>query len=394
MTDYDIIIVGAGPAGSTVARSAAENGLNVLLLEKRQEIGVPVCCAEGVGKEKFNEIFKDIDKKWISAEVDGAKVYSPDKKTEIVLSGDKAGNEAGYVLNRKIFDKDLVKLATLAGSDLMVKTTATGLKKNKDQGTIELTMQNSDEIFTAETKILIGADGIESKIGNWAGMNTTLNLNELESCVQYQMTNIDFDERFCHFYLSYETIPGGYLWIFPKGKNVANIGLGVLSSLSKKSPKEYLDNFVNNNFPDGKIIEINAGGVPVGYPLKSAVNDNVMLVGDAARHVDPITGGGILNAMIGGLFATNIAIKSINKKDYSVKTLKKYDELWKNDFGKTLHRNKKVQEKLLTTDDKTLNSIFHSMENYNITEANTKKLLYEIIKRNPKLLWDLKDLFI
>lgn len=394
MSDYDIIIVGAGPAGSTVARNVAENGLDVLLLEKRQEIGVPVRCAEGVGKEKFKEIFDNINKKWISAEVDGAKVYSPDKKAEITLSGDKAGNEAGYVLNRKIFDKDLVKLATLAGSDIMVKTAATGLKRNKKQKTIEVSIQNSDETFTAETKILIGADGIESKIGNWAGMNTTLNLNELESCIQYQMTNIDFNEKYCHFYLSYKTIPGGYLWIFPKGKNIANVGLGVLSSIAKKSPKEYLDNFINNNFPEGKIIEINAGGVPVGYPLKSTVSDNVMLVGDAARHVDPITGGGILNAMVGGLFATNIAIEAINKKNYGIEILKKYDKLWKNDFGQTLHRNKKAQEKLIAMDDKTLNSIFHSMENYNVNEANTKKLIYKIIKRNPKLLWDLKDLFI
>jgi len=333
--DYDVVVVGAGPAGSMAAKTAAENGLDVLLLEKRPEIGTPVRCAEGVGKEHFEKLVK-VDKKWVAADISGAKIYSPDG-TEIILKEQFAGNEVGYVLERKIFDRHLVKLAANAGANVMVKTTAVGLKRSSKFRTAEVTIQKMDEIDSIETKIVIGADGVESRVGKWAGIDTTLALNEIESCAQYQLTNLDIDQNYCYFWLGNTSAPGGYIWYFPKGKNTANVGIGVLPSKAKRNPKYYLDNFISNKFPEGEIIEFVVGSEPVS-PLESAVADNVMLVGDAARHVNPITGGGIVNALVGGLFAGIVATDSIEKGNYHAKALKKYDDLWKNDFGKKLSR--------------------------------------------------------
>lgn len=388
MTDYDIVVVGAGPAGSMAAKVAAEKGLDVLLLEKRPEIGTPVRCAEGVGKRHFEKLVK-IDKKWIAADIMGAKIYSPDE-TEVTLKEGTDGKEVGYVLERKIFDRYLVKLAANAGSDVMVKTTAIGLKRNKSR-TVEVIMQNLDETNSIDTKIVIGADGVESRVGKWAGIDTTLKLNELESCVQYQLTNVNIDKNYCYFWLGNTSAPGGYIWYFPKGKNTANVGIGVLPSKAKRNPKYYLDNFINNKFPEGEIIEFVAGGEPVRSPLDTAVADNVMLVGDAARHVNPITGGGIVNALTGGSFAAEVAVDSVEKGEYHTKNLKIYDNLWKNDFGKKLARYTKLQHKLIEMDDETLNTIFHNISNSQIEEARLEKLIFNLIRGNPKLLWDLKD---
>jgi digeranylgeranylglycerophospholipid reductase len=386
--DYDVVVVGAGPAGSMAAKTAAENGLDVLLLEKRPEIGTPVRCAEGVGKEHFEKLVK-VDKKWVAADISGAKIYSPDG-TEIILKEQFAGNEVGYVLERKIFDRHLVKLAANAGANVMVKTTAVGLKRSSKFRTAEVTIQKMDEIDSIETKIVIGADGVESRVGKWAGIDTTLALNEIESCAQYQLTNLDIDQNYCYFWLGNTSAPGGYIWYFPKGKNTANVGIGVLPSKAKRNPKYYLDNFISNKFPEGEIIEFVVGSEPVS-PLESAVADNVMLVGDAARHVNPITGGGIVNALVGGLFAGIVATDSIEKGNYHAKALKKYDDLWKNDFGKKLVRYTKLQHKLIEMDDETLNTIFHSISDSKTKEASLKKLIIDLIKKNPKLLWDLKD---
>ena len=112
-SEYDVIVVGGGPAGSLAARTAAQQGLDVLLIEKRQEIGDPIRCAEGVGKVGLAE-FMDPDPKWICADIKEARIYSPDG-TCIELTEKMAGNEVGYVLERKIFDRAVAKTAARGG---------------------------------------------------------------------------------------------------------------------------------------------------------------------------------------------------------------------------------------------------------------------------------------
>ena len=389
-TDYDVVVVGAGPAGSIAAKTAAENGLDVLLIEKRQEIGVPVRCAEGVSKEAIQQ-FVEIDRRWIAAEVVGAKVYAPDG-TEVIMGEEMAGNEVGFVLERKIFDRHLARLAAKAGADVVVKTTATGMERKN--GVVEVSIRSMGEEYSVETKIVIGCDGVESRVGKWAGIDTTLKLGEIESCVQYLVTGIDFDPEYTYFWVGKRIAPGGYIWLFPKGDGAANVGIGVLPSKAETSPKEYLDRFMKKVFPEGEIVEVVVGGVPVKGPIETAVADNVMLAGDAARHSDPITGGGIANAMKAGYFAGTVAREAIEKGDLSARTLRRYDELWKNDFGKSLHRNKVLQQKFIKMDDETLNRLARSIAGYNLGEMSVKKLVLELVKKNPRLLWDIKSLFV
>ena len=388
---YDVVIVGAGPGGSIAAKTATERGLDVLLVEKRQEIGVPVRCAEGISKDAL-ERFVKVDKKFIAAEVIGAKIYAPDG-TEITLTEKLAGNEVGYILERKIFDRHLVELAVKAGADVMVKTTAIGVERVGDR--VKVKLRRMGEKLEVETKIVIGADGVESRVGKWFGIDTTLKLDEIESCVQYLMSGIDFDPNYCHFWLGRKIAPGGYVWLFPKGDNLANVGIGVMPALAEMPAREYLDRFIRERFHGkGEIIEIVAGAVPVKGEIESAVADNVMLVGDAARHADPITGGGIANAMKAGYYAGIVAAEAVEKGDYSAKTLKKYDELWKKDFGKDLARKRKLQKKLINMDDETLNKIIRSLAECKLEEISIKAIIKELIKKHPKILWDLKDLFI
>ncbi len=387
---YDVVVVGAGPAGSMAAKTAAEKGLNVLLIEKRQEIGVPVRCAEGISKKSLERFF-EVKKRWIANEVIGAKIYSPDG-TEIELSEEKAGNEVGYVLERRVFDRDLARMAAKAGAEVIVKTTA--VKFERKGGILEVHLRRMGDDWKVETKILIGADGVESRIGREAGIIKTLKLNEIESCAQYLMTNLDVDKNYTYFYLGREIAPGGYAWIFPKGNSSANVGIGVMPSLAKKSAKYYLDKFIKDKNIEGSIVEFVAGAVPVYGEIETAVSDNIMLAGDAAYHADPITGGGIANALTAGYYAGLVAYEAVKKGDFSARFLRKYDELWKNDFGKRLRRNKKIQEKFLKMDDKTLNKLAKSIAGKRLEELSVKAIVLELIKTHPRLLWDLKDLFL
>lgn len=390
---YDIVVVGAGPAGSITAKTAAEHGLDVLLIEKRQEIGDPVRCAEGVSKKSLQRHIKP-NIGWISAEVKGTRIYAPDR-TKIELSDGLSGDEVGYVLERKIFDRALAYLAAQAGSEVLVKTRATGLiiKDNFVQG---IKGMSFGESFEVKSKIVIGADGIESKVGRWAGIDTTLSLKEIDTCAQFLMTNIDVDTDYCEFYLGNNIAPCGYVWIFPKGKNSANVGVGILGSKTNNqiTALNKLKEFVNKNFASCKIIEIVVGGVPVCGQIDRTIANGLMLVGDAARQSDPFTGGGIINAMDAGEIAGKVAAKAIANNDVSIKTLKEYENLWRNTIGKKLDKSLVAKEKFIKLTDEELNTLAHSVESVNFSKSTLSGLLFELFKKNPKMLWDLKKLFV
>jgi digeranylgeranylglycerophospholipid reductase len=147
---------------------------------------------------------------------------------------------------------------------------------------------------SVQSKIVIGADGVESQVGRWAGLDTVPRLRDMCSAVQYLMAGLDIDEGICDFYFGAQVAPGGYLWIFPKGKGMANVGIGIAGNRAGKiTAQAFLDRFVEANFPTGSILGVVAGGIPLAGTLKQMVKDGLMLVGDAAHQAFPHTGGGI-----------------------------------------------------------------------------------------------------
>src|SRR5512137_2439211 len=132
MPEYDVVVVGAGPAGSMTAKWAAKSGARVLMIEKRQEIGSPVRCGEGISRSWLDSVGIRLDAKSVAWQVKGAKIVAPNGKS-FYLSEKMAGNEVGIVLDRVFFDKLLAKDAVKAGSDLMLKTSAVGLVKKDNK---------------------------------------------------------------------------------------------------------------------------------------------------------------------------------------------------------------------------------------------------------------------
>lgn len=387
---YDVIVVGAGPGGSITAKTCAEGGLDVLMIEKRQEIGDPVRCAEGVGKDA---LIKHIapDKRWIAAEVKGSRIIAPDG-TEILMSGDAAMKDVGYTLERKVFDRVLAQKAAMAGAEVMVKTRATGLLKNNGK-VAGIKAMHMGESFDIKADIVIGADGVESKVGRWGGIDTSLKPHDIETCAQFLVANIDPGE-YSQFYIGEKYSAGGYVWIFPKGGCTANVGIGILGSKSGNLRAiTLLQKFMKTSIPEGKIIEMVVGGVPVSGPIKQTVADGLILVGDAARQSDPMTGGGITNAMDAGKIAGEVCIEAKEKGDYSVGTLKGYEERWRETIGKEISRSLKVKNLLVKLTDEQLNQLAHSLDGVDSSKMELPKLIGVLFMKNPKLLWELRSLF-
>jgi digeranylgeranylglycerophospholipid reductase len=367
--DYDAVVVGGGPGGSMTAKTLAEAGASVLMVEKRPEIGMPVRCGEGTGVAGLAEMGIKPSPKFIAQEIYGDYLYSPDG-TQVDMRTEKPN---GYCLERRMFDKHLGILAAKAGATVRTRTTATGLIK--ENGTVKgVKLRHFGEEYEVKCSVVVGADGIEGRVGRWAGINNRTKLGQMTSNVQFELVGIDLEEpNVLEFYLGSVYAPGGYVWIFPKGKDVANVGLGIRKS--KDTALAYLNRFINDheNLQKGSVASIVVGGVPVQGPLDRSVGDGIVLVGDSARHVDPLTGGGIYNAMHCGTLAGGVIAEAIEAGNFSSEFLQKYHEMWWKDVGEGLMRSLRVKEIIEQLSDDDLNKIAKFMQGMKFGEIDIKE---------------------
>ena len=390
--EYDVVVVGAGPAGSVSARYAALNGASVLMIEKRQEIGSPVRCGEGIAKRWLDEIGLQPSKRWIAHEVDGARIISP-QGHYVEVDESKAGDESGYVINRDAFDKELAMKAARAGVDIMVKIYAKGLIK--EDGKVKgIVMRHMGEDIKVKAKVVIGADGFESQVGRWADINTALNPKDIDSCYQYTLEGIDGDARFNDFYVG-SMAPGGYIWVFWKGDGIANVGIGVqMSKIDRPgAAKWYLDRFIESHpeLSKGKPIREVSGAVSISAPIDKAIADGVMLVGDAARMIDPVSGGGVYNASIAAKYAGQVAAEAVEVGDTSENFLKKYEKLWRGRLEEKLYRNWLVKEKMTTLSDDVFDRTIKILADVGMEELNVGNILRAIQEKDPELIKEFED---
>jgi len=315
----DVLVVGAGPAGSAAARAAAESGANVVVVERRSKIGVPVQCAEYIPAPLLGWV--DLEKDFITQSVRGMRTILPDGDVKETVA-------PGFTIRRDLFDQALGRAAASAGANIFLSTRALSL----DDG--DVVVKGKDG-FRARIKatVIIGADGPRSRVGRWIG---SVNRNlipavqirvPLTSPLEY--TEVYFDKDFY----------GGYGWLFPKGHE-ANVGVGRKKRTTGDEPIEKeLGRFVSRLTAEGKIrkeaTKTFAGWIPA-EPMRKLTRDNILLVGDAGGQTHPITGAGIAQAVICGQMAGRTAASVAEKGDLSL--LSEYEKEWQDFFGQTLER--------------------------------------------------------
>lgn len=314
----DILVVGAGPAGSSAALAAVRHGARVMLVDKRTTIGAPVQCAEFIPKPLLSEV--DVSPAAVACSITTMKTFFPDGACHET-------DAPGYVLNRSIFDKDLALKAALAGVEILTNARCVSKRKGKI-----LMVQNYMD-FEVDARLIIGADGPRSVIGSLIGQTHT----EMIFAAQYEVPMKE-PSRSTEVYFS-KSYFGGYAWLFPKGLS-ANVGVGIKYVPAEcNTVYELLDHFVASLTGQGRItgkpVSVTAGLIPVGGPLRT-VEGNIVLVGDAAGQTHPITGAGIAQAVTCGQMAGAAAARAILNNDMGI--LSEYEKEWKAQYEQELLR--------------------------------------------------------
>ena len=402
MEKYEAIVVGAGTAGCLAAKTIAEKGLKVCLIEKkpREEIGEKIC-GDALGEHhlKFLGLEKPTGGE-LEAKIDGIKIYSPDENTVFTIA-DK--DFIGYLLNRRLFGQWLLKKATDKGALLQdnMNFRSPIIEKGSVVG-ITVKNMKTGKVAELRSKVVVDASGyfgmVRKQLPSEMGIDHDIANQDVEACYREirQLKQETENTRFCEIYLNQKASPGGYIWIFPKGGARVNVGLGICMRGNYPNPKQQLyETAFKKPIFDGSLV-LTAGSWfdPVRRPLDNMVSNGVMLVGDAASLVNPIHGGGIGPSMLSGFFAGQQIVEALGKGEPTKEALWGYNKKYIDTYGKkqgTLDifkmfllscsdadLNYGMNEKLMTEDD-VLKAGMGDDFHLNITE--TAKRVFKGLRR-------------
>jgi flavin-dependent dehydrogenase len=370
--DYDIIIAGGGLAGMIVASSAAyhsRQSLRILVVDRNpiNDIGKKTLtgwiCGDAVGKNSVDYMSDRIGIKWEYPEIEhpvkGVIAYSPDHETAVPFDGD------GYILNRKLLPQKQMKDALKVGVQVRDRVSLRSLiveNNNTVVGVEGEDLVNKGK-FKKTAKLVIDCTGVTSvlrvNLPIKSFIQRRIDRDDLEGTGRY-IYNFDiakedktyFDPDYCIIHLDQQLAPGGYAWVFPKGKNKVNIGLGIqqkaFDALNKQMDvhrdlKTLIDEYVQSNtvitnpkISDGEIDQGNSWGtwqVSVRRQNDCMVANGYMLVGDSAWMPKPLDAGGIGPAIIAATIAGKVAVEAVQSNDTSEKALWKYNNEFIDEYG-------------------------------------------------------------
>ena len=348
-TEFDVVVVGAGPAGSTTARELSRRGIRVLLLEEHERVGVPVHCA-GLITGRALELAEASPDLALNR-IKGAFVHSP-TGVVLTLGGDKV---RALVIDRIGLDRELAEQAQEYGATLALGTRVVGMERVN--GSVRLHTQRNGYRSQLDAQLVIGADGVSSVV---AGRNGTCKPPNAVAVMGAEVEVDGLDEEFVHVYLGRDVAPGWFGWLIPIDRKHARIGVG--TTQPGQDIHRLLSNLVSSKeqLRGARIVRTQGGLIPLVPPRRSYA-DNVLLVGDAAGQVKPTSGGGIHPLMVASRLCARAAFRALRKDDFSRRTLSTYQRDWDAALGSEMERERLLRRLFATLTSEEVDAIIDTL---------------------------------
>ena len=356
METYDVAVIGAGPAGVMAAWKSAESHARTLLIEREGSPGKKVC-AEGVLADALTDAEVKPLPEFVANEISGAFLYAPDEAKRVNVGGE------GYILDKPAFLRVLADRAEKAGAVARYSTSVEDIERQ--DGLIEIRSKTDGEPSSVKARVVIGCDGTGSILARRFFPRKNY---QAITALQYSMTNCEVeDESKLEIYVGHEKAPAGYIWVFPKGKGDANVGIGVKGA----GAKMLLDKFIDKHpkaFGSAQVERTLAAPVPVGGEVESYVADNMMLCGDAAGQVIPLTGAGIHTGLVAGRIAGEEAAICALSGNTSAENLNHYRDRFDKLWGQRISNSLRALDSFERFSDPELNIITGLLEGQDLVE--------------------------
>ncbi len=360
---YDVIVIGAGPAGSMTAHLIAENGFKTLLCEEHNSIGTPVHCTGKLSTHAFQDF--SLPRETILNSVGAAKFHSP-KGIEFSI---RKKSIDSHILDRKMLDQKLVEMACSSGCELSRQTLVQDAHINSDL--VNLKIRKRGISNNLKSRLIINSEGARPKLLSKVGLDRS---NQILSGLQYEVKGIDIHSKDCvELYFDRNIAPGFFAWIVPLSVNIARIGLAVDSTSSTFSTQYYLKKFVkrivhHTNPRNLQIQNTYSGAIPISGPIKRSYTDRMLVVGDSAGQIKVTSGGGIYFGLKCAKIAAKIATQCLEKDTLGNRHLKQYEILWKKTIGRELKTTLFVRRLVNGLSNKELDLIFQILNDEKIKE--------------------------
>ncbi|MDC0199970.1 NAD(P)/FAD-dependent oxidoreductase [Candidatus Nitrosopelagicus sp.] len=329
---YDVVVAGGSISGLLAAREIAKNGYSVLVLEEGFEVGSPEHCGGLVSKNALKELGIEPSQKTFDSEIERAKIFSPGGK-EITINSEK---QKIIVINRRELDKQAARQARDNGAEISVKTSF----QEKIKNGVKTSNGN------LECKFFVDCRGVSRLVNK--------DRNGILLTAQYEVYADWIKKGQVEVYFDQEKYPEFFAWIIPSGEGVGKIGVSGkgINTITK------MDEFLKSKGDFSTIRKIFAP-IWIKGPIKNFVENNTIIVGDAAGQAKPTTAGGIFSCGMAGVMAGNAISEALEKNDSSL--LMNYEKRWKEKFGKEFEKQNLARKILARLDNDTVNKLFNSI---------------------------------
>jgi len=383
---FDVVIVGGGPAGSVTALAVAGRGRSVLQVERCPEFGWVQRCAEGVLRSQLH-LYVEPQPEFIRAEIHAARFYAPNG-----TFADIQRPNSGYILNRPAFDRELAGRAAAAGVEQW--TSSYPQKIGVTKSGVELEILRDGVLESVGCEIIVGADGVDSRVAQWTGLASTLAPGQIGCCYQETIRHDSINPERIGFFVGKDVAPGGYAWVFPRGGNEANAGVVIGGNFNRsRMAKAYFESWIGKYYSKAIRSTPMCGGIPGFSKGQPIAGERVLLVGDAARQVNPLAASGILEALRAGRIAGEVIAEACRHGDFSARYLQRYQKEWQNSLGNKHQKYWRIKQAIDRLDDDTYNQATAALCKLDPAQTSVTDVFRALLFRKPGLILLLRHLF-